>query len=100
MATSSRSDNGEQHGDWTWQDDDRAYEERLPELMEKYEGRYLAMFRGEVIGVADSAREAAAEGLRALGRPELLLVAKVGEPLPEPIQTDMCIDAPREVVTE
>ena len=38
MATSSRSDNGEQHGDWTWQYDDLAYEERLPEFMEKYEG--------------------------------------------------------------
>jgi len=85
---------------WTWQDDDRAYEEMLPELMAKYEGRYVAMFRGNVVGVADSAREAAREGHKALGRPELLLVAKVGEPLPEPLQSDICIDGPREVVIE
>jgi hypothetical protein len=86
--------------DWTWEDDDRAYEEMLPELMEKYEGRHVAMYRGEVIAVAGSAREAARKGFEALGGPELLLVAKVGEPLPEPIDSDICIDAPREVVTE
>ncbi|HCA46385.1 MAG TPA: hypothetical protein DEP45_03205 [Armatimonadetes bacterium] len=68
MAVNSRSDNGERRGDWSWEDDDRAYEERLPELMVKYEGRYVAMFRGEVIGVADSAREAATKGLETLGR--------------------------------
>ena len=86
MAVNSRSDNGERRGDWSWEDDDRAYEERLPELMVKYEGRYVAMFRGEVIGVAS--------------RPELLLVARIGEPLLEPMASDMWVDAPREVVTE
>lgn len=100
MAVSSRGRNGEEPGEWTWQDDDRVYEQMLPELMQKYDGRYVAMFRGEVVGVADSAREAARRGLNALGRGELLLVAKVGEPLPEPSESDFCIDAPREVVTE
>ena len=84
--------------DWTWEDDDCAYDQMLPELMEKYEGKHVAMYHGEIVGVADSAREAARKALQALGRPELLLVAKVGEPLPEPLNTDIFIDEPREVV--
>lgn len=100
MAVDRHDDSGEVTDDWTWQDDDRAYEEMLPELLEKYEDQYVAMYRGEVIAVADSARDAARKGLEALGRPELLLVAKVGDPLPEPIDTDISIDGPREVVIE
>ncbi|MGI5818933.1 MAG: DUF5678 domain-containing protein [Armatimonadota bacterium] len=100
MAVNRHDDSGEVTDGWTWQDDDRAYEEMRPELLEKYEGQYVAMYHGEVMAVADSAPRAAREALEALGRPELLLVAKVGEPLPEPIDTDMSIDGPREVVIQ
>lgn len=82
---------------WTWQDDDAAYERRLPELMVRYEGRFVAMYRGEVVGVADDAKSAARQGLAALGRPAALFVAEVGAPRPEPLETGMWMGAPRSV---
>ncbi len=63
--------------------DHEAYERDFAELKEKSEGRYIAMYHGEVIGAADTAMDAARAGLQALGRPEALFVIKAGEPLPE-----------------
>jgi hypothetical protein len=86
--------------EWTWRDEDEAYKRKLPELMKEYEGRYVAMFHGQVVGVGDSARAAAREGIEHLGRPEALTVAKVGEPIPEPVRTGLWIDTPRHVVVD
>jgi len=71
--------------------DHEAYERDFAELKEKYEGRYIAMYHGEVIGVADTAMDAARAGLQALGRPEALFVIKAGEPLPE-TERDTVVD--------
>ncbi|MGI5817642.1 MAG: hypothetical protein ACOX9R_06035 [Armatimonadota bacterium] len=87
-----------ERSEWTWRDEDEAYKRQLPRLMKEYEGRYVAMYRGEVVGVGDSAKAAAREGIEHLGRPEALTVAKVGEPIPEAVETGLWIDAPRHVV--
>ena len=80
--------------------DDEAYERMLPELLQRYEGQYVALYRGELIGVAKTAKQAALRGIEALGRPEALFVARVGEPRPEPLELGMWIGAPRQVVIE
>ena len=80
--------------------DHEAYERKLPELMEQYEGQFVAFYQGEVIGVGDTAKEAARHGIEHLGRPEALMVAKVGEPIPEPVDTGMRFDRPYRVVIE
>ncbi len=91
---------GADAGEWTWRDDHEAYERRRQQLGEEFAGRYIAMHLGEVIGVGDSAREAAREGLSHLRRPEALFVVMAGEPLPEPEPVGMQMDAPRSIVCE
>lgn len=85
--------------DWTWRDDHEAYERQRERLGRKYEGRYIAMYRGEVVGVSDSAEEAAREAMRHLGHPESFLVVRAGEPLPEPEAPGMQMEAPRQAAS-
>jgi hypothetical protein len=87
-------------GGWTWRDDHEAYERQREVLGREHEGQYIAMHHGEVVGVGESAHEAAREGLERLGHPESLLVVKAGDPLPEPEELGMQMDAPRGVVCE
>jgi hypothetical protein len=86
--------------EWTWRDDHAAYERQREALGREYRGQYIAMHRGKVIGVGESAREAAREGLDRLGRPAALFAVKAGEPLPEADELDMPMEAPRSVETE
>ncbi len=85
---------------WTWRDDDAAWERKLPELMEKYPGKFVAMYRGEIVGVGEEARDAAREGLKAVGRPVALFVARVGDPRPEPLDVGTWMGAPRSIERE
>ncbi|MEA3403363.1 MAG: hypothetical protein U9R79_19120 [Armatimonadota bacterium] len=85
---------------WTWRDDHEAYERERDSLGREYPGCYIAMHRGEVIGVGDSANEAAREGLEQLDRPTSLFVIRAGDPLPEPEQLGMQMEAPRSMVCE
>ena len=75
--------------EWTGQDDHDAYERQRRQQQrqqqqqgEEYAGRYIAMYRGEVIGVGESVREAAREGLERIDHREALFVMKAGEQLP------------------
>ena len=77
-----------------------AYQRRLTELEAQYHGRYIAMYRGEVVGVGDEPRAALRAGIDALGRPEALFVIKVGDPIPEPEPTSIRPDAPRRAVRD
>jgi hypothetical protein len=88
---------GEDAGDWNWRDDHQAYERQRETLGAEYEGRFIAMHRGEVLGVGDNLREAVREGIERLGETKSLFVIRAGEPLPEPEELDMQMQAPRSV---
>lgn len=83
---------------WTWRDDHKAYERQREELGERYAGHFIAMHRGEVVGVGETVEDAAREGLARLRQPAALFVVRAGDPLPEPEELDMQMDAPRSVV--
>lgn len=91
-AAAEDNDHGEA---WSPLDDDRAYERKLPELMDKYEGKYVAMHEGEVVGVGDSVKEAACQGVERLDRPDSLFVVRAGEPLPEAEELRIQAETPR-----
>lgn len=87
-------------GDWTWRDDHEAYERHRKALGREYAGRFIAMHRGEVVGVGENARDAASDGIRRIGHAASLFVIRAGEPIPEPEQLDMQMDVPRSVEFE
>ncbi len=86
--------------EWSWRDDHSAYERQREELGERYAGRFIAMHCGAVIGVGETAEDAAREGLTRLRQPAALFVVRAGDPLPEPEELDMHMDAPRSVLWE
>ncbi|MGM0491560.1 MAG: DUF5678 domain-containing protein [Armatimonadota bacterium] len=90
----------EANGGWSWRDDHEAYERRREVLGREYEGQYIAMRHGRVIGVGETAKDAAREGLERLDDPDSLFVVKAGEPLPEPEESGMQMEAPRSVAFE
>lgn len=91
---------GEGDREWTWRDDHEAYERQRERLGGEHAGRYIAMYRGEVLATGGSAKEAARDGLKRIGRPASLFVVRAGEPLPEPEEVGMQMDAPRSVECE
>jgi len=86
--------------DWGWRDDHEAYERNREALGGEYEGRFIAMYRGVVVGVGETARDAARDGLARIGRAASLFVIKAGEPLPEPEELGMQMEAPRSVQSD
>ena len=79
----------DESGVWSWRDDHEAYRRRREALGREYAGRYIAMRHGEVMGVGESAHDAAREGIERLGHPESLLVVNAGDLLPEPGELGM-----------
>lgn len=86
--------------EWTWRDDHEAYERNREALSRDYAGRFIAMHRGEVVGVGEDARDAARDGVERLGYTASLFVIEVGKPLPEPEELDMQMETPRGVQPE
>ncbi len=75
-----------------------AYLQQLPELRSEHEGKYVALFRGRVIGVGDTTVEAAQQARASLAQPKALFIHKVGEPLAESKPLSLRPDAPRRIV--
>lgn len=83
---------------WPPEREREAYLEQLPQLRSEHEGKYVALFRGRVIGVGDTTVEAAQQARASLAQPKALFIHKVGEPLAESRPLSLRPDAPRRIV--
>lgn len=81
---------------WSPRAERARYMRMLPELQAEYAGRYIVLREGRVIGVGDTADEAAEAALDRLGFVTALFVHRVGEPLAPDRQTDSPLDVPRQ----
>lgn len=85
---------------WSPEREREAYLEQLPQLRREHEGKYVALFRGRVIGVGDTSVEAAQQARASLAEPRALFIHKVGEPLAESRPLSLRPDAPRRIVND
>jgi len=85
---------------WPLEREEAAYRAAEPRLRAEHAGEFVALFRGDVVGIGATAREAMRAGTEKLGQRAVFFVHRVGDAIPEPetAPESFRADAPREAV--